>query len=49
MKEIILAIFVLGCVSSANAQQDSSEVKERRNIIKWNLTPIALVLSLIHI
>ena len=43
MKEIILAIFVLGCVSSANAQQDSSEVKERRNIIKWNLTPIALV------
>lgn len=43
MKKLVFTILIIGCVASAAAQTDSSEVKERRNIIKWNVTPMALV------
>jgi hypothetical protein len=43
MKKIILFIGMFYFVFGALGQSDSSAIKERRNIIKWNLTPLALV------
>lgn len=43
MKKTLLLIGLIYWTLGALGQSDSSNVKERRNIIKWNLTPIVLV------
>lgn len=43
MKKIVIAFICLGTVLSSFAQEDSTSVPERRNIIKWNITPMALI------
>lgn len=43
MKEKILTIVYIFFGWGVLAQNDSTAVKERRNIIKWNITPMALI------
>jgi hypothetical protein len=43
MRKWILSVICIVLGWGVHAQNDSTVIKERRNIIKWNLTPSALV------
>ena len=43
MNKLLLLTVFIGLSITGMAQEDSVKVKERKNIIRWNLTPIAVV------
>jgi len=43
MNKLVLLVTLVGFSISAMAQNDSTEVRERRNIIRWNVTPMAVI------